>query len=1576
MAQIKKLQQGGMLDINGKKYTAEQLNEYLSSGQFSSQERAALAGTVRAIEEGNARYLDANSNSLSGDGNVNDDFAEYFGSERRANRGRSGWSVKKQNRHASKDTDFAIRDAALAKLGNIGNYLSDPTNNSSSKNTSKLGKGSGWFYTNGKYVSGPQNSTNEKHIQDVFSYLAADEEGRKAWELSGWGDSMTGLTNWYKGQDVNELLNRIRTNNLTDEDMEVLSFMGYAPTETDVQTSKIAIDKEKYNKAGYDYDKWSGIIEFDNDGNAVLRKGEDGKTAFSSFGGNGNYFFNDSFFANGKNNHLSFLKDHFVIDGKVYKASDANVEGSALYNILRTTNGFYDKNKSGDWEGADQIIKHIWDGRTNYGLGSGNTYSKFLAEHPDYRWVSITGAYDAPLSAGEQLIEFYDPNGEVDAYGYGQAKWAILDQDGNFLRFIDSKGNRIENATPSPLTGRAIVHSVSGNTPYDNTIREDLTDSDGEYTGKTLFRVPETGDFIYRGRIRGAKVDANKDYVMPKSISNILNKPEYKNFWDNLIKNKSLQRQFERTIGDTLNSGVRDHLFNWNVMSEKNWMELGFSEDDAKTLVAEFEKYASNAEKGDRSNRHSRRLVEQVTFNKNGGNIPMFQPGGAVGTKDTKSHTEKRLTTNYQNADDFASIGDGDWEGLTGTDWAELGALVADMGGLALGASGAPIASGVAGAIGSTAAFGADLSRDSDGDGRGFEGSDVWQYVGNLGLDLVSLVPFAGAAAQGGKAAKAIKSAGKLVSKVLGNPVVMKSLAGMGLGNAIYVSADKIINGDDWDVRDVRNVLNGLSGALTLKKTGVFKGRGTKGKTAQTGEIAIKLKGTDNIETVKLKQDVLDVVNKSNTTDVDVKLKQAIVAELNAKGKKLNGQSITVDDIDLTPAKVKTKRTWRHPISGVATDSYDFNVKTTTETGDLLPTTGPDATRRGVVDQFNNWLKTGQFVEVRAPHKYRGISGEQARQLPKDKVWVGQPQEYGDPFNWRLDYDVPGKQTDLSKRILASFRNSYKMPWKMAADQRALLRRASIFTPNLTTRGEDIQHQTPTNFVSVPVVINNKSLSDIASMKKGGILKAQGGVKFSDWSEEKKQRFLDARTKAKGEGKASFDFEGTSYGLSRDLQNQPEITATPIGLNNADNWTQYKDGSAVYNGPGEFQYSSKPVIPELPKSLTDGTPSTNDIASQFKQNYNITDYTTPTLPETVDVTEEFVDEPTLAEDMAANGYSDKLLRKQARWQNQAAKDAAKQAAGNPTGDGTRNSNLSNFFRIGKALNAFAADKFQRKMARNVYDSTMRGMSSNVPEYYNRFQDYGIGEQYKQAADNLRKPVVNVNSDVNAMYADQRARNEQASRLELEGGLKQSQLYSDWNDRQDELRRTYASKRTETENANRLRAINAENAYWSSLGASRAQRQNVVDNMLTEQLGLYTQDRSMNYQLADQTDNLRYQSDYNNIRSSYQQKLNDAISSGSVAANTTLDEYLAANPKEYQNYVDQLNRLQTQTLNRRMDNYKMYNQQSIFSAKKGGKVSTKQRSASEQIWINNQKINADAVKQLSKQAFEFLKMALS
>lgn len=90
MAQVKKFQPGGKLTINGKDYTIDQLNEYMNSGGFSSQERAALAGTIQSIANGASRTFDRNANSISGEG-VTDDFTGFYGSEKRAerNQGRS-----------------------------------------------------------------------------------------------------------------------------------------------------------------------------------------------------------------------------------------------------------------------------------------------------------------------------------------------------------------------------------------------------------------------------------------------------------------------------------------------------------------------------------------------------------------------------------------------------------------------------------------------------------------------------------------------------------------------------------------------------------------------------------------------------------------------------------------------------------------------------------------------------------------------------------------------------------------------------------------------------------------------------------------------------------------------------------------------------------------------------------------------------------------------------------------------------------------------------------------------------------------------------------------------------------------------------------------------------------------------------------------------------------------------------------------------------------------------------------------------------------------------------------------------
>ena len=1531
MAQVKKLQKGGTLNINGKEYTVDQINEYLGSGQFSAQERESLAGTVRAIQEGKSRYLDTNSNSLSGDGNVNDDFADYFGSESRANRGRSGWSNKKQNRHANRNSDFAIRDEALAKLGHIGSYLSNPNTKSASNNANKLGKGSGWFYTDGKYVSGPQNVTNEKHIRNVFDYLAADEEGRKAWELSGWGDSMTGLQNWYNGQDVEELIGRIQGNKLTDEDKEVLAYMGYSPTQTDVASAQTASMRDRFKNAGYDFDKWSGIIEIDDEGNAVVRQGENGQTAFSSLGGNGNYFFNDSFVSSNPN--YSFLKDHFVIDGKVYKASDAGVQGSKLYNILRSAGGFYDLNKSGDWEGADRIIKHLWNGTTNYKLGNdSNAYSQFLYDNPNIRWASITGAYDAPLSEGEQLIEYYDPNGSADPYGYGTAKWAVLDSEGRFLRNIDSRGNATGREAAA-LNGRKIAKTTTGNTDYDGLVEHDFVDRTGKGTGFKMYKNPITGDMI---------IDAgwsDGGYKMPKEIADILNKYG-DTFWNNLMKNSKLQNGFFHEMAQTVRSKFNQFMkAGAYAFGDKQLIEAGISDkQDREDLMRWFKHY----KKGSKDERFSERKVQRPTFQKLGGHLPKFQPGGAVGTNQTHAFTEHRLQTDYDNPENFAKIGK---EELDGADYAELVGLVADSAAIGLGISGTPYAAGVAGAVGSLSSFTADVKRD------GLDWKDAGNLALNLGLDVVSILPWAGAGAQSAKTVNKIRKI---------TPTLLKVFSAWGVGDAAKMSLEKIKNGDDWTVRDVRTVLNAVAGGISLKKSGLAGGQRPK-KTSN--EVDIKIKGKTG--KIKLTDEEIKRINSSPD-------KQKALADLISTKK-----GVKVSDIDVsgsfTPRTLLRPKTWLHK-DNLNVDVVDgvvgWRKSIMDEGSDLMKW----ASGRGYNQaQYNEFLRTGRWKELVPDHS----PVPQFTKTKPDASWKNVTEvrdAVGNVIGYRGNPTKGVKESDATSVIKKA--NKWD-PRKLTARQREILRKAAIFTPNYLPNREDREKQLPEGFIpmSTPIVI--QALEDRPRFKTGGVIKAQSGLKFSDLTPEQQQQFKDARAAAQTAGKDSFEFNGQTYGISKALPASGiKVTSSPTeaNLKNDANWKQLADGSSIYNGPGEFKYSGTPEA--LPEQLTSGITSMGDATSNFINANNI-GTTKVNVPEFVKFKEEVVEEPSLTDDLRANGYSEKLIKQQQKWQKDAAEKAASMVAGNTPGvhRGNRNVNLSNLFRAGKLINAFSADQFQRKMARNAFDSTMRGMASNSAEFYPRFQDYGVLGQYMQYANELRKPLTNVHSDVNAMYADQRTRNYKALGAELEGGLKLSQLYSDWSDKIGESQKNWAVRRMETENANRLRAASAENAYWTQMGASRAQRQNVIDNALTEQLGLYTQDRAMNYKLADQNETLRFKYDADNLKAGYQQKLNDAIASGSLAANATLEDYFAANPNEYQDYTNRMKALQQNTLNERLNNYRNYNKQSIFSAKKGGKVSNK-RSASDQIWIDNQKHSAKAINQLSKQAFEFLKMALS
>lgn len=130
-------------------------------------------------------------------------------------------------------------------------------------------------------------------------------------------------------------------------------------------------------------------------------------------------------------------------------------------------------------------------------------------------------------------------------------------------------------------------------------------------------------------------------------------------------------------------------------------------------------------------------------------------------------------------------------------------------------------------------------------------------------MDAATLLPFIGGAAKTGKVVKAVKSA---------LPVIIKAASVYGLGSAVVVSAKKIANGEKFTVRDVSNVVNGITAGVGLAKSGGF-GKSTKVKTIEDIKItgkdgkALEISGED-LANVSTKKEFFDLAfNKAKAND-------------------------------------------------------------------------------------------------------------------------------------------------------------------------------------------------------------------------------------------------------------------------------------------------------------------------------------------------------------------------------------------------------------------------------------------------------------------------------------------------------------------------------------------------------------------------------------------------------------------------------------------------------------------------------------------------------------------------------------
>lgn len=151
------------------------------------------------------------------------------------------------------------------------------------------------------------------------------------------------------------------------------------------------------------------------------------------------------------------------------------------------------------------------------------------------------------------------------------------------------------------------------------------------------------------------------------------------------------------------------------------------------------------------------------------------------------------------------------------------------------------IGGAIAGAAGSLTNFGVDVKRD------GFQGKDLGRLALNLVLDAGTLIPVLGDSLQGKKAISAMKKAAPILAKAI------KAGAIVGVGDAVYNTIDKIAKGESFTISDVRRIINGVSGGVTLSRTGLLNQ--TKHRIDVDPGLTIKGKPDSGIADIKLSKE-------------------------------------------------------------------------------------------------------------------------------------------------------------------------------------------------------------------------------------------------------------------------------------------------------------------------------------------------------------------------------------------------------------------------------------------------------------------------------------------------------------------------------------------------------------------------------------------------------------------------------------------------------------------------------------------------------------------------------------------------
>ena len=288
-------------------------------------------------------------------------------------------------------------------------------------------------------------------------------------------------------------------------------------------------------------------------------------------------------------------------------------------------------------------------------LGDFSGYDEYKFSNKNWE-----GRYDDAKSYMDSIREYINDDfySRLESGNLTENDLAIINTLGGFIEEVkpeadttpDTNDTKKEGSTPVVITpaknatpvvtntetvvtdsgtsgsGNGVGYSVIMQSPieeYNNMVVDELLDDQGNSTGFVKYihkddynsGKPYTNDII----IRFPEFDSGewtnlqgKNFRIPADLATILDSQKY--FWKDLMGNTDMQKRFAGWLNNFINTGLSeiisgdklswkpDWLFNRNILSREDFQRLGFSKEDAKSLVDLFNKYGnrSSYDKGER----------------------------------------------------------------------------------------------------------------------------------------------------------------------------------------------------------------------------------------------------------------------------------------------------------------------------------------------------------------------------------------------------------------------------------------------------------------------------------------------------------------------------------------------------------------------------------------------------------------------------------------------------------------------------------------------------------------------------------------------------------------------------------------------------------------------------------------------------------------------------------------------------------------------------------------------------------------------------------------------------------------